>query len=129
MVGVLLNERDEILLFHHTYRGSRFAWGLPSGWLDPGEDPARCIVREIGEETGLEVRVRRPLLVENAATVRRVDLIFWVEWVGGAFRPSSEVDAMRFFPQDALPVLLPNQVQVIVRVFEALRQERAQRAS
>lgn len=31
-------------------------WDLPGGALDPGEDEAAAMVREFGEETGLEVR-------------------------------------------------------------------------
>ncbi|MGH3402404.1 MAG: NUDIX hydrolase [Streptosporangiaceae bacterium] len=41
MVLLLQNERDE--------------WELPGGKLELGEDPADCVVREIGEETGWQV--------------------------------------------------------------------------
>jgi 8-oxo-dGTP pyrophosphatase MutT (NUDIX family) len=40
-VLLLQNERDE--------------WELPGGKLELGEDPADCVVREIGEETGWQV--------------------------------------------------------------------------
>jgi 8-oxo-dGTP pyrophosphatase MutT (NUDIX family) len=40
-VLLLENERDE--------------WELPGGKLELGEDPADCVVREIGEETGWRV--------------------------------------------------------------------------
>jgi len=42
-VVLLRNERDE--------------WELPGGKLEPGEDPATCVVREIKEEVGLSVAV------------------------------------------------------------------------
>jgi len=120
VVGVILNERNEILLFRHTYRGSRFPWGLPSGWLDPREDPARGIVREISEESGLEVRVLRPLLIENALRVRRLDLVSLCEYVDGEFRPSPEVDAMQFFRRESLPDMLPSQRDVITKIFDLI---------
>jgi 8-oxo-dGTP diphosphatase len=31
-------------------------WDLPGGALDPGEDEAAAMIREFGEETGLNVR-------------------------------------------------------------------------
>jgi len=40
-VVLLRNERDE--------------WELPGGKLELGEDPAACVAREIGEETGWRV--------------------------------------------------------------------------
>ena len=123
VVGVILNEQNEILLFRHTYRGSRYPWGLPSGWLDPREDPARGIVREICEETSLEVRAIRPFLVENALLVPRVDLIFLCEWVGGAFHPSLEVDAMQFFGLGALPPMMPAQFDMIAKIYNMLGEE------
>jgi 8-oxo-dGTP pyrophosphatase MutT (NUDIX family) len=33
----------------------RNEWELPGGKLELGEDPADCVVREIGEETGWQV--------------------------------------------------------------------------
>jgi 8-oxo-dGTP pyrophosphatase MutT (NUDIX family) len=41
MVLLLQNERNE--------------WELPGGKLELGEDPADCVVREIGEESGWQV--------------------------------------------------------------------------
>jgi len=31
-------------------------WNLPAGAIDPGESPDEAVVREVREETGLEVR-------------------------------------------------------------------------
>ncbi|GAB4579456.1 MAG: hypothetical protein Fur0022_21940 [Anaerolineales bacterium] len=118
VVGVIMNKQQEILLFHHTYRGPRYPWGLPGGWLAPSEDPATGIVREIREETGLTVRVLRPLLIENAMIFRRLDLIYLCEITGGEFRSSSEVDAMQFFSRTSLPNMLFSQRQSILKIFE-----------
>jgi 8-oxo-dGTP pyrophosphatase MutT (NUDIX family) len=39
----------------------RAEWELPGGKLEPGEDPADCVVREISEESGWQVTAA-PLL-------------------------------------------------------------------
>jgi 8-oxo-dGTP pyrophosphatase MutT (NUDIX family) len=43
-----------VLLAKHTFHGDR--WGVPGGWVRRREDPAAACVREVREETGLEVR-------------------------------------------------------------------------
>jgi 8-oxo-dGTP diphosphatase len=44
-------------------------WTLPGGGIDFGEEPARAVVREVHEETGLECTVGDPLWI---GSVRRV---------------------------------------------------------
>ena len=117
IAGVILNENGEVLLFHHTYRGKRFPWGLPGGWLDPREDPALCIVREIHEETGLNVRTVRPLLIENALLVRHLTVIYLCKLVDGEFRPSSEVDAIQYFGRNTLPEMMRSQREALEMIF------------
>ena len=55
VTGVIFNNRDEILLFKHTYRNQ--VWGLPGGYLKSKEHPKKGLEREIEEETGLTVSV------------------------------------------------------------------------
>lgn len=50
--GVCLRDNRVLLL-----RNEREEWELPGGKLEPGEDPAACVGREISEETGWTVRV------------------------------------------------------------------------
>ncbi len=49
--GVCIRD-DQVLLL----RNERDEWELPGGKLELGEDPAACVAREVGEETGWTVR-------------------------------------------------------------------------
>ncbi len=55
--GVVTAGRDRVLLV----RNERNEWELPGGRLEVDEEPERCVVREIEEETGLVVTVDRIL--------------------------------------------------------------------
>src|SRR5262249_3767255 len=48
-----------------------FAWELPAGLVDPGEDPAEGCRRELLEETGLTARSVHALGDNSACTGRR----------------------------------------------------------
>ena len=48
--------RQKVLL---TRRRDNGLWCLPGGHMDPGESVEECCVREVLEETGLHIRVKR----------------------------------------------------------------------
>lgn len=50
--GVVVQDGRVLLL-----ENERGEWELPGGKLELGEDPQRCVVREIAEETGWQVTV------------------------------------------------------------------------
>ena len=53
--GVVINERQELLVVSERHRGSsRPYYKLPGGALHPGEHLAAAAVREVYEETGVE---------------------------------------------------------------------------
>jgi 8-oxo-dGTP pyrophosphatase MutT (NUDIX family) len=52
----LMDPQGRILL---TRRADNGQWCLPSGGMEPGESAAEACEREVLEETGLRVRVRR----------------------------------------------------------------------
>jgi ADP-ribose pyrophosphatase YjhB (NUDIX family) len=65
------NLRAAAIIFHdehvllHRIEGDEF-WSLPGGRVEPGEDAAATVVREMQEEIGVRVRVERmACVVEN----------------------------------------------------------------
>jgi len=70
VVGVVLDDAGRVLVVEHVFH-PRSPWGLPGGWLESGENPSVGLAREIAEETGLEVEVLRPLLIDIARYSRR----------------------------------------------------------
>jgi len=58
--GILLNDRNEILLSHEQYKGLSFT-KFPGGGVNIGESLPCALQREFMEECGLEIRVGRLL--------------------------------------------------------------------
>ena len=59
-VGALVFDvHRRLLLVLRTKPPGQGTWSLPGGRVEPGEDAAAAVVREVVEETGLRVVVRR----------------------------------------------------------------------
>jgi 8-oxo-dGTP pyrophosphatase MutT (NUDIX family) len=91
--AVIPDGHGRILLDHRADDG---CWGLPGGWLGSNESPQDGVVREVREETGLDVEVVRLGSVEwrpaslPAAPHGQVGLVYVCRVVGGELQRSHE---------------------------------------
>jgi 8-oxo-dGTP diphosphatase len=102
----------EVLLVH---RPKYDDWSFPKGKLDPGEHVLAAAVREVAEETGLDVRLGPPLGSQSYQVgdgrPRRKRVYYWAGVLTGCddvsgYRPNHEVDAVRWVPLDEAPARL-----------------------
>ncbi|MFK8083519.1 MAG: NUDIX hydrolase [Granulosicoccus sp.] len=54
-IGVILCRHNKVLLGKRRGAHGAGTWALPGGHLDPGESIAECAIREVMEETALEL--------------------------------------------------------------------------
>ena len=93
---------DSILLVRQSY-GKRY-WSLPGGSMEPGESVDQAAVREVKEETGLDLRLTRLVGVYSKPAEDALAVCFEAETVGGAFSEATdEVVECQYFPADDLP--------------------------
>lgn len=90
-------------------------WCLPGGWADVGETPTEMVVREVREESGLEVRPQRIVGVYDTNRAQTpleffhaYKIVFLCEVVGGAPQPGDETIAVDYFDPADLPPLSLN---------------------
>ena len=62
--------REKILL---TRREDNNQWCIPGGGMEPGESASETCIREVEEETGLQVTIKR--LIGDLHNARRVDCV------------------------------------------------------
>lgn len=55
-VAVVVEEDGRILFVERVMEPRQGYWTLPAGFVDAGEDPAQAAIREVKEETNLDIR-------------------------------------------------------------------------
>jgi 8-oxo-dGTP pyrophosphatase MutT (NUDIX family) len=101
VVGCRRRERDIV------------TWTLPKGTPDPGETREETALREVREETGLDVRISRPLdsieywFVQRGVRIHKTVHYFLMDEVGGDLgRHDHEFESVRWIPFDEAQSLL-----------------------
>jgi len=99
-------------------------WSIPKGKLVPGESDIEGAIREVTEETGYRVQIRRPLgevsYNKGSGPAQRMKTVrYWsMHAEGGVFSPSREVDQLRWVSIDEAFSLLSHKRDLsILRTF------------
>ncbi|MEU5838199.1 NUDIX domain-containing protein [Streptomyces diacarni] len=103
VTGVVRDEEGRVLLLRHRLWSRERPWGLPTGCAARGEEFAQTVVREVREETGLDVRTGALVRLRSGYRLR-VEVAYEAVYVGGSVRiDPMEILEARWFSPDALP--------------------------
>lgn len=107
VTGVVRDEDGRVLLLRHRMWPEGRQWGCPTGYANKGEPFEDTIVREVREETGLEVRVGELARLTSGYRLR-VEVAYEARFTGGTLTidPREILEAKWFSPDD-----LPSGVQ------------------
>ena len=111
--AIIFNENGEVLLQKRSDNGW---WGLPGGGVDIGESVEQGAIREVLEETGLQVTIKRLIGVYSdprhysimsypsaGLIIHYVTLLFGCERQSGELQISDESTDIGYFSPDSLP--------------------------
>ncbi|SMO86861.1 NUDIX domain-containing protein [Melghirimyces algeriensis] len=109
---IILNDENQVLLQKRADVG---LWGIPSGHVEIGETVSEAAIREVKEETNLDIRIKKLIGVysnpdsqvfvyPNGKTVHFITTCFLAEITGGQLRCNSDESLeIKFFGQQNLP--------------------------
>jgi 8-oxo-dGTP diphosphatase len=101
---------DKIMLIKRNTIPFKGYWALPGGRMDPGEKVEQTIVREVKEETGLDVTIVRKVGdyvekgVKDDVEYEYYPTCFVVKPIGGEIKKQeSEIQEVKLFSLNELP--------------------------
>jgi 8-oxo-dGTP pyrophosphatase MutT (NUDIX family) len=103
VTAIVPNERGELLLVHKT---DNDLWALPGGAMDLGEFMAETVVREVKEETGIDVAVtgvvgiytnpNHVMAYDDGEVRQQCSICFTTRVLGGQLATSSETSEVEW---------------------------------
>lgn len=106
--GAVFDGQDRLLLVRE--RADHGRWTLPGGWADVNLTPAENVIKEVVEESGYQVRVRKLAAVWDrtrqghpSGVFSCCKLFYLCDVVGGNAAIGPETSEVRWFTESELP--------------------------
>jgi ADP-ribose pyrophosphatase YjhB (NUDIX family) len=103
VTAIVTDPAGRVLMVHRT---DNDLWSIPGGAMDLGESIADAAVREVKEETGVDVEVvgmvgiytnpRHVMAYDDGEVRQQFSVCFTTRLLSGQLRPSSETSEVRF---------------------------------
>ena len=112
VTAVVTDEEGRILLIHRT---DNDRWALPGGEIELGESVSQAVIREVHEETGIDVQItdlvgiysdpKHIIAYDDGEVRQQFSLCFRARPIGGTLRGSSESTEANWVPAHELDAL------------------------
>ena len=107
--GALIEHNQQLLLLQRVDQPFGLRWNLPAGYVEVDESPVSAVVRELREESGLEVEVLRLIDVYSYDDDPRgsgILIVYECRITGGTLGSSPEGVDPTYFAYDHIPTEL-----------------------
>ena len=119
--------KDGKILLVHENNGT---WALPGGWVDVLESVGSNTIKEVKEETGLDVRNQKIIAIQDRNKHNTPSYAYGIckvfvlcELLGGEFKENTETTEIKYLSLDEIPQNLANEktsMEQIEMCFRAL---------
>lgn len=103
---MILCEDDSIVLIKRKYDPYKGSWALPGGFVEWGETVESAVVREVKEETGLEVDITELVGVysdpERDPRGHTVTVCYLMRKIGGNLKADTDASIAQHFKKDEI---------------------------
>jgi ADP-ribose pyrophosphatase YjhB (NUDIX family) len=109
VTAIVPNDQGKLLLVHKT---DNDLWALPGGGMDVGESMADTVVREVKEETGIDVEVtgvvgiytnpNHVMAYDDGEVRQQCSICFTTRMLGGQLATSSETSEVAWVAPERL---------------------------
>jgi ADP-ribose pyrophosphatase YjhB (NUDIX family) len=107
--GAFVIHNGQVMLVRRVVEPFKDYWDIPGGFLNPDEHPQAGAIREVREETGLEIRttglhgVYMDKYHSNDSEYHTLNIYYLAEVIDGMPEPHSDAVEIGWFAPDALP--------------------------
>jgi ADP-ribose pyrophosphatase YjhB (NUDIX family) len=103
VTAIVLDDGGRLLMVHRT---DNDLWSIPGGAMDVGESISDAVVREVKEETGVDIEVtgvvgiytnpRHVMAYDDGEVRQQFSICFVTRLLGGRLRTSTETSEVKF---------------------------------
>lgn len=104
--GAIIHNENGLLLVKRKFPPKENDWCLPAGFQEYDESPMECCIREVKEETGLEIKIDSLFWNYKAGDDPRtmvVLILYLASITGGRQNPGDDAIEVEFFALDNIP--------------------------
>lgn len=132
--AIITSPPDKILLIKRRTVPFRDYWALPGGRVDSGETVEQTIVREVKEETGLDVAIVSKIGdyheqgVQDGVEYDYYPACFLVKTVGGEIKKQeSEIEEIKLFSLSDIPEAMAFEHAQMIKDYIAMRRTKGEK--
>ena len=114
-VVVLVSNCSQLLLVKRAIEPALGKWSFPSGYVDKGESVESAALREVKEETGIDIKINFLIGVYSSTLRPLVLLAYGAEVLGGSIQSNHEVLVIGYFSPNTLPDMpFPHDDEILI---------------
>lgn len=121
--AIVIDSERRLLLVRRSVEPGKGLWCLPGGFMEIGETPEQCVLRELQEETGLSGEIDRFIGIEMSKSPLYESVLVAGYIIGnwkGMTSAGDDAEEARFFPGDRLPeIAFESHLRFIARVIKS----------